>query len=449
MWRSEGGGTIAPQAVCNRRQSGKGAVGQIVIHNTPVRRIFISVVAFSAVVASMNEQIRKPFGIDARPSLLALKLEVERGFGHAIIERVSEPGGPAFGSYEIDDNGVPTITLAKDDLTEADLAHELMHLKLILQGHPRIEWRVSENRFRTKEMADELYRLRVTIRDSIEHFIFRPAIVAMGIKADPEDVGVLTRYVQDKHPTKEEKWFSITRFFSLTLSVEDPAMNRQLVASYTKNGLRAEALRGENMARQVRMMPAMKLNVSLRASTSTGLGKGRPPYLRSHLKGAATSTGGRRLFWLRFIEVPRFRGYQLGHDPPYGLTSGIANPIITPETACNSFTSRGPPNTATVADASRMNTITLIAQYYHARASHPNKPLCLLMWIQYVTSTGSVVTDIGFIGWRPYKYAKSGPGIQRILNTDWAILNLPLTLFLRHIHRPSFSLAEAAPKIEA
>jgi len=76
----------------------------------------------------------------------------------------------------------------------------------------------------------------------------------MGIKADPEDVGVLTRYVQDKHPTKEEKWFSITRFFSLTLSVEDPAMNRQLVASYTKNGLRAEALRGENMARQVRMM---------------------------------------------------------------------------------------------------------------------------------------------------------------------------------------------------
>ena len=219
-----------------------------------MRSIPVSLIALCLFAASLDGQIRKPFGIDARQSLLALMLEVERGFGHVIIERVWEPGGPSFGSYEIDANGIPTITLAKDDLTEANLAHELMHLKLILQGYPRIEWRVSDSRFTTQEIANELHELLATIRDPIEHFIFHATIAAMGIMPDPEDVGVLTRYVYDKSRPKEGSGGSISMFFSLTLSVQDSALRRQLLASYERKGLRAEALAGKAMALQVRRM---------------------------------------------------------------------------------------------------------------------------------------------------------------------------------------------------
>jgi hypothetical protein len=215
-----------------------------------VRVFLIVLVTFSAAGVPSNRQIRKPFGIAARPALLALKLEVERGFGHAIIERISDSSEFAYGSFTIDANGVPTITLAKDDLTEANLAHELMHLKLALQGHPRIDWRTRDSRFLTMEMAKELAGLLATIRDPIEHFIFRPSITAMGIAADPEDIEAVARYVHKRH-LKEDQQFGILRFFGLTLSVRDSALRQQLLASYNRDGLEAETLTGRRMALQV------------------------------------------------------------------------------------------------------------------------------------------------------------------------------------------------------
>jgi hypothetical protein len=161
-----------------------------------------------------------------------------------------ESSEDAYGSFTIDANGIPTITLAKDDLTEANLAHELMHLKLVLQGYPRIDWWTRDNRFRTMEMANELANLLATIRDSIEHFIFRPAITSLGIVADPEDVEALARYVRKRH-LKEDRQFSILRFFGLTLSVRDSALRRQFLASYNRDGLKAEALTGSKMLLEV------------------------------------------------------------------------------------------------------------------------------------------------------------------------------------------------------
>jgi hypothetical protein len=200
---------------------------------------------FSAIAVG-EDKPRAPFGIRARPSVLALMSEVEQDFGHPIVELISESSEQNFGSFNVD-RGVPTITLAKDDLTESNLVHELMHLKLMAQGYPRIEWEPPP----PQEIAGEVYGTRSRVRDPIEHFMFRPSIKALGVAADPEDVGVLVRYVHENEHPKENQSASILRFFFLMLSVEDRSLRNQLLASYKRDGLRAEARIGARMVSQV------------------------------------------------------------------------------------------------------------------------------------------------------------------------------------------------------
>jgi len=88
-------------------------------------RIVVFLIMALSTTAAPQDKIRSPFGINARPSVLALISEVERAFGHSIVERISESSDRSFGEYSVSPDGVSTITLARSDLTEANLVHEL------------------------------------------------------------------------------------------------------------------------------------------------------------------------------------------------------------------------------------------------------------------------------------------------------------------------------------
>jgi hypothetical protein len=218
-------------------------------------RSFGFLIMVLSTTAAPQDKIRSPFGINARRSVLALMSEVERAFGHSIVERISESSDRSFGEYSVSLDGAPTITLARSDLTEANLVHELMHFKLMAEGYPRIQW-ILPPQHRNSEMVNELYGILPWLRDPIEHYMFRPAMKAMGIVADPEDIMVLETYLKQKH-SKEDRRISILRLFALTLSVEDDRLQRGLLASYERDGLSTEARIGSEMVRQVRDMRPM------------------------------------------------------------------------------------------------------------------------------------------------------------------------------------------------
>ncbi|MBV9762089.1 MAG: hypothetical protein JO340_16110 [Acidobacteriaceae bacterium] len=93
----------------------------------------------------------------------------------------------------IADDGTPVVQLAADSHDEDHLVHELMHLKLFLEGFPiGAEWALgcdNKREFRLAEWS------RMNLNEAIDHWIFYPQIRAMGMTPDQSYVNDLKKMV--------------------------------------------------------------------------------------------------------------------------------------------------------------------------------------------------------------------------------------------------------------
>ncbi len=134
----------------------------------------------TAAVSAAHGQKQKGFGLELSPQTLKLWNEVEEYYGKAIQERTLDFTKSGYGQSGIDADGTPWISLSPPGRSEEKVIHELMHLKLKSLGFPAVYF-VSPN-----VSPEFLGWATLTIKDSIEHWIFYPAIRKMGFKPDPE-----------------------------------------------------------------------------------------------------------------------------------------------------------------------------------------------------------------------------------------------------------------------
>jgi hypothetical protein len=92
-----------------------------------------------------SQETRQVLGVTLSPLARAILNQVEEGFGRPIrVAYASEaelgPGVEA-ASY-VDDDGTPAIQGIASDIEEGDIVHELLHLKLKLEGYPA-RWQLS------------------------------------------------------------------------------------------------------------------------------------------------------------------------------------------------------------------------------------------------------------------------------------------------------------------
>jgi hypothetical protein len=186
---------------------------------------------FAMVIAALpicGQQATPPqsdthFGLKLPPKILTLWNEVAEGYGKPIQEReirLSETRN--YGYSDIEDDGTPFIALSQRGHSIEEVVHELMHLKLRLEGYPfQIYWTYH---CRQHKVWQEW--LSGNLKDVIEHWVFYPRVLALGIQPDPEASKDIERAVQeDRWPggdtlTRQELAVFYFRAFTLPSNAE-------------------------------------------------------------------------------------------------------------------------------------------------------------------------------------------------------------------------------------
>jgi hypothetical protein len=123
------------------------------------------------------------FGLNLSPEVLALWNEVANGYGKPIREgSIDFAKTGSYGFSDVDSDGTPYIALSERGQYEENIVHELMHLDLAFRGYPReISWT-----FYCPADKRITEWLPGNLKDVIEHWIFYPRVLALGITPDPE-----------------------------------------------------------------------------------------------------------------------------------------------------------------------------------------------------------------------------------------------------------------------
>ena len=181
-----------------------------------------------------------PFGLNVSASTTQLWIEVTSGYGHEIREEADLESLDMVGFSDVGWDGIPFISLSSKGRSEDYLVHELMHLKLRLEGYPhQIRW--TSNCLTDGPLEMWLSR---NLKDSIEHWIFYPRVLAMGLIPDAELAKDMRRAIQMNSP--EDDTLSVDQlafeYFRALILPNQTDLGDEFRAWYRKRGW-AQALK--------------------------------------------------------------------------------------------------------------------------------------------------------------------------------------------------------------
>jgi hypothetical protein len=201
-----------------------------------VRRLIALFFLLAGIVQAQNAPPHPPhFGLTLSPKSLELWNEISRRYGKPIDEETMDFSWTnEYGRASVDPYGTPMISLSEPGREEY-LVHELMHLKLLLEGYPeRLVW--SGN---CPSDEDLLGTLSMNLKDIIEHWIFTPQMLAMGLAPDPEITNdIMNAIQQDRYRGGDDlpvEALASFYFRSLTLPNQSE-LTDQLAAWYRRKG---------------------------------------------------------------------------------------------------------------------------------------------------------------------------------------------------------------------
>jgi hypothetical protein len=153
-----------------------------------MRRCAIVLLILVLTVGCWRPAPHEILGVKIRPQVQGLLASVEKGYGKPVSFSKADTGQDSAGDSSVGQDGTPTVRVnpAHGGLTEENVAHELIHLRLKLEGFPLVrtlgypEGYVGARMDPRKEAYwRKIFRL---VRDSIEHWSFYPELRRMGIE---------------------------------------------------------------------------------------------------------------------------------------------------------------------------------------------------------------------------------------------------------------------------
>jgi hypothetical protein len=189
-----------------------------------------------------------PFGLKLRPEASALAKQVEKFYGHAIVEDTTSPLHENFAASEVTEQGYPRIILSPQGHTEAILVHELMHLEFTSRGFPVLKF-VPPGAENT-EIGETL---GATVQEFIEQWMFHPTMKQMGITPDVQRNPVFEQWL--KTDAREERAYAplimymllSVRYFEAMLLLDDASLKERVSARFLRNDWTGPLAKGQSM----------------------------------------------------------------------------------------------------------------------------------------------------------------------------------------------------------
>jgi hypothetical protein len=184
------------------------------------------------------------FGIKLRPEAAKIKAEVERYYKSKIVESMERSGTTIFeASSGFDNRGAPKITLFREP-TEVDIVHELLHLKLLAEGFPVVNFTINFD-LDAASVADWL-RLFTYIRDTVEHRIMYARMRKMGFEPFAADRAGLEQVMQGRRQlfTPSDKHFLMTSaliYFKVAVEQDNQEFLGRFYNWYVSKGIKENA----------------------------------------------------------------------------------------------------------------------------------------------------------------------------------------------------------------
>jgi hypothetical protein len=125
------------------------------------------------------------FGIKIRPEIRTIIKEIEQKSGEEIYIEFIRQKDYMFGSSFISEDGVPVVLIdysLEDDekKLEAVVVHELLHLRLRVNGYPTFLFSPSVNTAKGRAIDTEQGNIN-DLKDLIEHRVFKPELEKFGL----------------------------------------------------------------------------------------------------------------------------------------------------------------------------------------------------------------------------------------------------------------------------
>lgn len=184
------------------------------------------------------------FGVKLRPEAAKIKVEVERFYKAKIVESVDRSGKGIFeASSGFDEHGAPRITLFREP-TEVDIVHELMHLKMLAEGFPAVNFTVNFD-LDPATVTDWL-QLFTYIRDTVEHRVMYARMRKMGYDPFAADRAGLEQVMEGRRQllTPSDKHFFMTSaliYFKVAVEQDDQEFLGRLYNWYVSKGMKENA----------------------------------------------------------------------------------------------------------------------------------------------------------------------------------------------------------------
>jgi hypothetical protein len=217
--------------------------------NKMSRQLAAVLLLFVGMLQAQSHPLRSGthFGVSLPPKVLALWDEVSAGYGKTIREETMDFSvSRSYGFSDVDENGTPFIRLSEPGRSKENIAHELMHLKLRLEGYPfAIGW--TGGCTRHVMIRDWL---RANLKDPIEHWIFYPRIRALGITPDPElkrDIAQAIQRGSFAWGNNLTTWELATFYFRALTLPKNGRLRRKMLAWYRRKGWTQAMQLGDQM----------------------------------------------------------------------------------------------------------------------------------------------------------------------------------------------------------
>ncbi len=179
-----------------------------------------------------------------RPSALTLLAGVEAAFGKTVcIEEAGHYAPNEHGKSCITKDGTPVIKLnPRSDDTERTIVHELFHLKFRAAGFADVDYYFPDLTIN----KDVLLSIDNTFLQTVEHWMFLPAIRKMGIDPTAHHKAAL-RAGEYRTVDRTDLRTLAYRYYDTKLLVDDANLVSELSAWYKANGLTDAIAKGEEL----------------------------------------------------------------------------------------------------------------------------------------------------------------------------------------------------------
>jgi hypothetical protein len=199
-------------------------------------------------------------GIRLRPKVLILLQEVEKLYGRVVeaefadISESSE-GGDTAGKAIITDDGRPTIKVDKHvnpkdtNRVEAIIAHELLHLRLRAMRYPVLYFHGETGLM--ESVGPYLLAAGNGLRNGIEHWMFIPAMKAMGFASVSEIRIGAEKFGSAAKTGRGDDVLLALYYYRATIEYENPVQLSELRREYVEGGRSGVVKLGERLAQIV------------------------------------------------------------------------------------------------------------------------------------------------------------------------------------------------------